>query len=77
MTPSVTLLLLDLVPERRGMASSVQAFSSGIMNGLVAGVLAPLVMHSSLHLALASAALMLVGLLSWAWVRTRLKPESL
>jgi hypothetical protein len=34
-------------------------------------------MHSSLHLALASAALMLVGLLSWAWARTRLKPESL
>jgi DHA1 family bicyclomycin/chloramphenicol resistance-like MFS transporter len=77
MTPSVTLLLLDLVPERRGMASSVQAFSSGIMNGLVAGVLAPLVMHSSLHLALASAALMLVGLLSWAWVRTRLRSETL
>jgi DHA1 family bicyclomycin/chloramphenicol resistance-like MFS transporter len=47
------------------------------MNGLVAGVLAPLVMHSSLHLALASAALMLVGLLSWAWVRTRLRSETL
>jgi DHA1 family bicyclomycin/chloramphenicol resistance-like MFS transporter len=77
MTPSVTLLLLDLVPERRGMASSVQAFSSGIMNGLVAGVLAPLVMHSSLGLALASAALMMGGLLSWAWVRNQLRSESL
>jgi len=77
MTPSVTLLLLDLVPERRGMASSVQSFVSGILNGLVAGVLAPLVMHSSAGLALASAALMLGGLLCWAWSRTRLKPESL
>jgi DHA1 family bicyclomycin/chloramphenicol resistance-like MFS transporter len=77
MTPSVTLLLLDLVPERRGMASSVQSFVSGVLNGLVAGVLAPLVMHSSPGLALASAALMLGGLLCWAWARARLKPESL
>jgi DHA1 family bicyclomycin/chloramphenicol resistance-like MFS transporter len=77
MTPSVTLLLLDLVPERRGMASSVQSFVSGVLNGLVAGVLAPLVMHSSPGLALASAALMLGGLLCWALARARLKPESL
>lgn len=77
MTPSVTLLLLDLVPERRGMASSVQAFISAVMNALVAGVLAPLVMHSSLALALASAALMLVGLLAWAWARGRLEPLSI
>jgi DHA1 family bicyclomycin/chloramphenicol resistance-like MFS transporter len=55
----------------------VQAFSSGIMNGLVAGVLAPLVMHSSPGLALASAALMLGGLLCWAWARSRLKPDAL
>ena len=77
MTPSVTLLLLDLVPERRGMASSVQSFISAVLNGLVAGVLAPLVMHSSLGLALASAALMLVGLAAWAWAKGRLVPASL
>jgi DHA1 family bicyclomycin/chloramphenicol resistance-like MFS transporter len=77
MTPSVTLLLLDLVPERRGMASSVQAFISAVMNALVAGVLAPLVMHSSLALALASAGLMLVGLLAWTWARRRLEPLSI
>ena len=77
MTPSVTLLLLDLVPERRGMASSVQSFISAVLNGLVAGVLAPLVMHSSLGLAVASAALMLVGLAAWAWAKGRLVPASL
>jgi len=77
MTPSVTLLLLDLVPERRGMASSVQSFISAVMNGLVAGVLAPLVMHSSLGLALASAALMLVGLLAWAWTKGRLDQDKI
>jgi DHA1 family bicyclomycin/chloramphenicol resistance-like MFS transporter len=77
MTPSVTLLLLDLVPERRGMASSVQSFISAVLNGLVAGVLAPLVMHSSLALALASAALMLGGLVAWAWAKGRLVPATL
>jgi DHA1 family bicyclomycin/chloramphenicol resistance-like MFS transporter len=77
MTPSVTLLLLDLVPERRGMASSVQSFISAVLNGLVAGVLAPLVMHSSLGLALASAALMLGGLVTWAWAKGRLLPATL
>ena len=41
-TPVVTLLLLDLVPDRRGMASSVQASLGSAVNGLVAGVLAPL-----------------------------------
>jgi len=77
MTPSVTLLLLDLVPERRGMASSVQSFISAVLNGLVAGVLAPLVMHSSLGLALASAALMLGGLVTWVWAKGRLVPATL
>ena len=77
MTPSVTLLLLDLVPERRGMASSVQSFVAAVMNALVAGVLAPWVMHSALGLALASAALMLTGLVAWAWVRGRLDAGSI
>jgi DHA1 family bicyclomycin/chloramphenicol resistance-like MFS transporter len=72
MTPVVTLLLLDLLPQRRGMASSVQSSISSMTNGLVAGVLAPLVMHSALALALASLALGASGLLSWTWVKTRL-----
>ena len=47
MVPVVTLMVLDLVPERRGMASSVQAFIGSMANGFVAGVIAPLVMHST------------------------------
>lgn len=47
MVPVVTLLVLDLHPERRGMASSLQMFVSSLANGLVAGVVAPLVMHST------------------------------
>ena len=49
MVPVVTLMVLDLVPERRGMASSLQAFIGSVANGIVAGVIAPLVMHSTLR----------------------------
>jgi hypothetical protein len=69
MTPVVTLLLLDLVPDRRGMASSVQSSLGSAVNGLVAGVLAPLVMHSPLALAVASLALGATGLVGWTWVK--------
>ena len=69
MVPVVTLAVLDLVPERRGMASSLQAFVGSVANGLVAGVIAPLVMHSTLALALASAAFLAVGLVAWQWVK--------
>ena len=67
--PVVTLLVLDLHPERRGMASSLQMFITATVNGLVAGVLAPLVMHSAVALAAASVLLVLTGLLAWALVR--------
>jgi len=71
MVPVVTLLVLDLHPERRGMASSLQAFVASSANGVVAGVIAPLVMHSTLGLAGASLAMMLVGLLAWLWLHQR------
>jgi DHA1 family bicyclomycin/chloramphenicol resistance-like MFS transporter len=76
MTPVVTLLLLDLVPERRGMVSSVQSSLSSVSNGVVAGALAPLVMHSGLAMALASLLLGLSGLVCWSWVKHRLAPPS-
>jgi MFS transporter, DHA1 family, multidrug resistance protein len=69
MVPVVTLLVLDQIPERRGMASSLQASIGSAANGLVAGLLVPLVMHSPLALALASAGLMAVGLVAWYGVR--------
>ncbi|MDQ6684067.1 MAG: multidrug effflux MFS transporter [Pseudomonadota bacterium] len=71
MVPVVTLMVLDLVPERRGMASSLQAFVGSAANGIVAGVIAPLVMHSTTLLAATSVAMMSVGGLSWLWVRRR------
>ena len=71
MVPVVTLLVLDLVPERRGMASSVQAFIGSMANGLVAGVIAPLVMHSAAALALTSIGMLGIGIGAWLWVKPR------
>ncbi len=67
--PVITLMVLDVVPDRRGMASSLQYCISSVGNGLVAGVLVPLVMHSALALALSALGLMLIGLVIWTWVR--------
>ncbi|HWK85508.1 MAG TPA: multidrug effflux MFS transporter [Caldimonas sp.] len=72
MVPVVTLLVLDLLPERRGMASSFQAFIGSSANGVVAGVIAPLVMHSTIALAATSLAMMSVGVFAWLWVKPRL-----
>ncbi|MBU0588837.1 MAG: multidrug effflux MFS transporter [Gammaproteobacteria bacterium] len=71
MVPVITLLLLDQHPDRRGMASSLQAFIGSVANGVVAGVLAPLVMHSGLWLAIASLLMMCVGLVSWLYLHHR------
>jgi len=65
MVPVVTLMVLDLAPTRRGMASSLQAFVGSAANGIVAGVIAPLVMHSTVALAAASLLMMSVGALAW------------
>ena len=69
MVPVVTLLVLDQAPDRRGMASSLQACIGSAANGLVAGVVVPLVMHSTLALALASLATMTIGLVAWIKVK--------
>lgn len=72
MVPVVTLMVLDQNPERRGMASSLQAAIGSAANGLVAGVLVPLVMHSTLGLALASLGMMSVGLVAWLMIKREL-----
>ena len=76
MVPVVTLMVLDLVPERRGMASSLQAFVGSAANGLVAGVVAPLVMHSALALAATSLAMLSIGVVSWLWVKPHIRVGS-
>jgi len=65
----VTLLVLDMAPERRGLASSLQAVIASTANGVVAGAVTPLVMHSTRALALTSIGFLCVGLVSWAVVK--------
>ena len=72
MVPVVTLMSLDQAPDRRGMASSVQSCVGSLANAAVAGVLAPLVMHSALGLAVTSLAMLGVGAVAWVWVKPRL-----
>ncbi|TFY97578.1 multidrug effflux MFS transporter [Ramlibacter humi] len=71
MVPVVTLLVLDLNPDRRGLASSLQAVIGSTANGVVAGAVAPLVMHSTEALAEASLVMMCVGLVAWLYVHKR------
>ncbi|MGS0759286.1 Bcr/CflA family drug resistance efflux transporter, partial [Roseateles sp. GG27B] len=59
-------------PDRRGMASSLQACIGSAANGLVAGVIVPLVMHSTVALAFASMGMMFIGLLAWLKVKREL-----
>jgi DHA1 family bicyclomycin/chloramphenicol resistance-like MFS transporter len=69
MVPVVTLMVLEVNPERRGMASSLQSAIAAAANAVVAGALVPLVMHSLLGLALMSTGFLVIGLIAWQWVR--------
>ena len=71
MVPSVTLLVIDLHPARRGMASSLQAVIASTANGIVAGAIAPLVMHSAPALSVMSIVMLAIGLTAWLWLHRR------
>ena len=65
--PILTLAMLDLFPQSRGAASSVQSFVSLVANALIAGALAPAVGFSLWSLAVTSLLLTLVAW--WLWRR--------
>jgi DHA1 family bicyclomycin/chloramphenicol resistance-like MFS transporter len=52
MMPSMTLMMLDLFPSMRGMASSLQGFVHFSLSAVVAGTVAPFLVHSLKALAL-------------------------
>ena len=60
--PSLSLRILDLFPERRGMISSCQGVMQTGVNALTASLLAPLAWSSTLSLALVMALFLLLGL---------------
>ncbi|GMU70574.1 MAG: multidrug effflux MFS transporter [Burkholderiales bacterium] len=77
-TPTIMVMLLDLFPAMRGLASSLQGFVQFALGGLVAGTVAPILDRSLLALALGMAAFCAT---SWTlWVvqqrRTHVVPSS-
>jgi len=73
--PSVTLILLDLFPAFRGMASSVQGFLQFTLSAVVAGTVAPFVARSLTTLALGMAAFTLAGFALWLVYQYRARAQ--
>ena len=69
--PILALGILDMYPQQRGSASSLQAFTSLVVNAVAAGVLSPLLSHSARHLAVGAACFTAVGWLFWRWESSR------
>jgi MFS transporter, DHA1 family, multidrug resistance protein len=68
--PTLTLLLLDRFPHRRGGASAVQAFCSLAVCAFVAGVMSPLLSGHMLYLGLGASVLTLIGWVAWRRYRS-------
>ncbi|HRN63076.1 MAG TPA: MFS transporter, partial [Luteimonas sp.] len=69
--PIITLAILDMYPRQRGSASSLQAFTTLVLNAVIAGVLSPLVSHDLRWLSLLAAAFVLAGWVLWRWETRR------
>lgn len=67
--PVLSLAVLDMFPQHRGLASSVQAFLQLTTNALVAGVVSPLLSASPRWLALGFAGCFALGGVCWCWER--------
>ncbi len=63
--PSITLLVLDLFPENRGLAASLQGAQHSFFTGLTAGLLSPYVSGTGIGLAGGMAALVACGSGCW------------
>ncbi|HEY5799743.1 MAG TPA: multidrug effflux MFS transporter [Burkholderiaceae bacterium] len=68
--PGATLLVLDLFPDIRGIASSCQSFAVTMLGAVVAGVAAPALSHSVLWLAAGQLACGVIALIMWASARS-------
>lgn len=65
--PVITLAILDMFPRQRGSASSLQAFTSLVLNALIAGVLSPLISGSGLALVVTASLFLALGWGFWRW----------
>jgi DHA1 family bicyclomycin/chloramphenicol resistance-like MFS transporter len=67
LTPDIQLLMLDLVPTRRGAVMSAASFVTLVFNAVSAAVLAPYAGRSVLGFAVAAAVCVLLGWACWRW----------
>jgi DHA1 family bicyclomycin/chloramphenicol resistance-like MFS transporter len=74
--PSITLLLLDLFPDNRGLAASLQAAQQSFFSGLAAGLLSPYLSGSGLGLATGMATLLASGFACWVIFAQLTKKEA-
>jgi MFS transporter, DHA1 family, multidrug resistance protein len=65
--PILTLAILDMYPRQRGAASSLQSFTSLMLQSAVAGIVSPLISHDRRWLAFAAASFTLLGFIFWYW----------
>lgn len=63
--PGVTLLVLDLFPEIRGIAASCQSFTQTMLAAVVSGIIAPALSGSVLTLAIGQLAAAAIALALW------------
>ncbi|SEC35733.1 MFS transporter, DHA1 family, bicyclomycin/chloramphenicol resistance protein [Nocardioides exalbidus] len=74
--PNIQLLMLDLVPARRGAVMSASSFVTLVFNAVSAAVLAPYAGRSVLGFAVAAAGCVLLGWGFWTWNRIALRRQA-
>lgn len=75
MMPSVTLLMLDLFPTMRGMASSLQGFVHFGLSAIVAGTVSPFLVHSLRSLAVGMLGATVASFVLWLVYQRRARHE--
>jgi DHA1 family bicyclomycin/chloramphenicol resistance-like MFS transporter len=73
--PSATLMLLDLFPRMRGMASSLQSFAQFALAGFTSGTMAPFLAVSVKTLALGMAGHALASFVLWLVYQNRTRTQ--
>lgn len=74
--PILTLMALDLFPDKRGTASSCQSFAQSIGNAIATAVIAPLLWGSALHMAWGMAIMLAMALVAFL-MHWALRPKTL
>lgn len=63
--PSITLLALELFPKNRGLTASLQGFEQSLIQGVMAGVVSPMLSHSAVTLSWGMMLPLAVGWAAW------------